>query len=529
MPETNILIIDDDQALVAALKEGLESLGYRVSAAYDGLQGILQAHQGRPRVIMLDFNMPAGGGAGVYERLRGSSDTAKIPIIFMTAATVDEVKGQIRSTPNTYFLKKPVSVAQLRKVLDKVLGDTSSRKKTAAGAPPTTESVPAAPPPTREAPPAPDSAPFAGAGPGAPPPTSPAPFAPPPTGGAPAAPPPTGSAPFAPPPTGGAPAVPPPTGGSPAVPPPTGAAPFAPPPAGGPPGAPPPDAAPAVPPPTGPSPFAPPPPGGPSAVPPPDAAPGGPPPTGASPFAPPPAGGPPAADPVPPSPGGDPMPPAPAGGGEAPDPLPPSPATPAPSAAPPVQDPPAAAAPPEPGPAAPEAAPAEAKPAEEKAPAPQVAPFAGTSPQPPVKCHEFEVRVTYADTDRLGIIYYANYFKYFELGRTELLRSLGLRYRDMEMERKVFLPVVETRCVYLGPSRYDDLLLVRTWLSWMGPASLCFQNEIYDREATDRLVARGFSRHAVLNEYWKPVRLPKDIRELLAVYLTQDPGRGSRR
>ena len=121
MSQHSVLIIDDDEDLVAALKEGLETLSYKVATAYDGLQGVMQAHQGKPDIIMLDFNMPAGGGSGVYERLRASTDTAKTPIVFLTGATVEEVKKTIRSTPNTFFLKKPLSVSQLRKVLDKII------------------------------------------------------------------------------------------------------------------------------------------------------------------------------------------------------------------------------------------------------------------------------------------------------------------------------------------------------------------------------------------------------------------------
>ncbi|MFH1726773.1 MAG: thioesterase family protein, partial [Elusimicrobiota bacterium] len=146
--------------------------------------------------------------------------------------------------------------------------------------------------------------------------------------------------------------------------------------------------------------------------------------------------------------------------------------------------------------------------------------FAGAAPGPPAgKHHQFEVRVTYADTDRLGIIYYANYLKYFELGRTELLRMLGIRYRDLETDRKIFLPAVESRCEYIAPCRYDDLVRVQTWISWMGPASLCFQNEVRNREDSDRLVARGFTRHAVVDEYWKPTRVPKDLRDRLLPYV----------
>ncbi|MFH1724545.1 MAG: response regulator, partial [Elusimicrobiota bacterium] len=150
MPERTVLIIDDDQVLVAAIKEGLETLGFKVAAAYDGLQGVLQAHQSKPSAIMLDFNMPAGGGAGVYERLRASTDTVQIPIIFVTGVTVQEVKGKIRSTPNTYFLRKPISVSQLQKVLDKILGPQGAAPASAQAPP-----QPRAAPPTPGLPPQP--------------------------------------------------------------------------------------------------------------------------------------------------------------------------------------------------------------------------------------------------------------------------------------------------------------------------------------------------------------------------------------
>ncbi|MDE2293287.1 MAG: acyl-CoA thioesterase [Elusimicrobia bacterium] len=136
--------------------------------------------------------------------------------------------------------------------------------------------------------------------------------------------------------------------------------------------------------------------------------------------------------------------------------------------------------------------------------------------------HSFDLRVAYGDTDRLGIIYYANYLRYFETGRTELLRALGLRVRDLEAERRIFMPAVECRVQYLAPCRYDELLRVRTWLSWLGPASVCFQNELSNMDEGGRLVARGFTRHAVLNDQWKASRMPADLRQRLAPYLKPD-------
>lgn len=136
-----------------------------------------------------------------------------------------------------------------------------------------------------------------------------------------------------------------------------------------------------------------------------------------------------------------------------------------------------------------------------------------------VKHHEFKVRVTYADTDKAGIIYYANYFKYLEQGRTELLRSLGVRYRDLEIGRKIFLPAVEARCEYLAPSRYDDLLVIRTWITELGRASVSFCCEVEDTELSGKIVARVHSRHAVVNDLWRPAKVPEDLRGVLAPFI----------
>jgi len=340
MAEKSILIIDDDQALVGALKDGLETLGFKVSAAYDGLQGVLQAHQGKPDVIMLDFNMPAGGGPGVYDRLRSSADTARTPIVFLTGMSVDEVKEKIKPTPNTFFLKKPITVAQLQKVLNKITSGTSGTPASKTGG--DASAAPPAPAPVGTPPPAP----------------------------------------------------------------------------------------------------------------------------------------------------------APSGGGE------------------PVFMTERRAVKPVFAPAP-----------EEGAPPPAAAPAAvSASASPPAfgaggtakKVFEYEVRVAYGDADRLGLLYHANHLKLFENGRTDLLRQAGVRLR--ELERTLFLPVVEARCEYLAPIRYDDLLRVRTWVSWIGPASVTFESEIRD-QAGARVLARGLSRLGVLNEFWKPVRIPKELKERLLPYL----------
>lgn len=129
------------------------------------------------------------------------------------------------------------------------------------------------------------------------------------------------------------------------------------------------------------------------------------------------------------------------------------------------------------------------------------------------KPYEYDVRIAYADTDRLGVVYYANYFALFERGRTELLRNMGLRYRDLEEQEKVFLPVSEAKCNYFSPAKYDDLVRIKTWVSKLGRASIEFQYEIYDA-GSGKKIAEGFTRHPFVNQAWKPVRVPEKVQKL---------------
>lgn len=123
----------------------------------------------------------------------------------------------------------------------------------------------------------------------------------------------------------------------------------------------------------------------------------------------------------------------------------------------------------------------------------------------------FETRIAYADTDRMGVMYYGNYFTLFERGRTELMRNAGLRYRDMEEVEKVFLPAAEASCRYLHPAKYDDLIRIVTRIQKLGGASVDFEYEIVNAETGVRL-AEGFTRHPFVNSDWKPVRVPASIK-----------------
>lgn len=122
-------------------------------------------------------------------------------------------------------------------------------------------------------------------------------------------------------------------------------------------------------------------------------------------------------------------------------------------------------------------------------------------------------RVSYGETDAMGVVYYANYLHLFERGRSELIRSLGLSYVEVE-EQGFFLPVREAQCRYLAPARYDQIIFIRTELSARTRASLSFAYEITD-ETRELVLARGMTQHAVVDASGKPVRVPTWLAERL--------------
>ena len=135
--------------------------------------------------------------------------------------------------------------------------------------------------------------------------------------------------------------------------------------------------------------------------------------------------------------------------------------------------------------------------------------------------YDFDVRIAYADTDRLGVVYYANYLVLFERGRTEYLRSLGMRYRDLEDKHKTFLPVMEAHCDYFAPASYDDLIRVRTFIAELGKAHILFRYEISNVDSGQR-VAVGTTKHPVVNRDWKPIRVPAVLKNLLAPHVASN-------
>ena len=119
----------------------------------------------------------------------------------------------------------------------------------------------------------------------------------------------------------------------------------------------------------------------------------------------------------------------------------------------------------------------------------------------------------YAETDTMGVVYYANYLVWFEVGRTDLLRDAGWSYREMEADG-YRLPVLEANCVYRQPARYDDELDVKTKGALVSPVRVKFMYDVV-RRADDVLLATGSTVHASIDRDGSPCRLPDRVRELL--------------
>ena len=122
-----------------------------------------------------------------------------------------------------------------------------------------------------------------------------------------------------------------------------------------------------------------------------------------------------------------------------------------------------------------------------------------------VRC---ELRVIYGDTDQMGVVYYANYLRWFEAGRTEFLRAKGLSYSEFEAREKLVLPVAEAGVKYLNGARYDDLVTVETRMVLARRASARFE---YAIKRGEDLLATGFTVHACVDGKGRIRRLPEDF------------------
>ncbi len=127
--------------------------------------------------------------------------------------------------------------------------------------------------------------------------------------------------------------------------------------------------------------------------------------------------------------------------------------------------------------------------------------------------HVHSLRVRYADSDQMGVAYYANYLVWFEVGRTEWLRSRGYAYRALESQG-IFLPVTEAVCRYLAPCRYDDLLYVVTSVGKLGRTVVRFDYRVLKEDG--KTAAIGHTEHCFLSRAGRPVRAPEEIARVLA-------------
>ena len=119
-----------------------------------------------------------------------------------------------------------------------------------------------------------------------------------------------------------------------------------------------------------------------------------------------------------------------------------------------------------------------------------------------------EIRVIYADTDQMGVVYHSNYLRYFEIGRTELLRELGISYKDMEA-CGLFLPVKEVFIDYKISIKYDDIIVINTCIDKLKNVSLKLKYEIRNKEDSDLLYTTGYTLHPFINKNGEIIR-PED-------------------
>ncbi|MBZ5661513.1 MAG: acyl-CoA thioesterase [Acidobacteriia bacterium] len=124
------------------------------------------------------------------------------------------------------------------------------------------------------------------------------------------------------------------------------------------------------------------------------------------------------------------------------------------------------------------------------------------------------VRVRYAETDKMGVVYYGNYYIYFEIGRVEYMRNLGIDYRRMEIDDDSMIVVAESKCRYRRPARYDDLLRIRTRMIEVKRRTIHFGYEILHDESGE-LLASGETIHVVCGSNGKPKALPEKYRTIL--------------
>ncbi|HWG57596.1 MAG TPA: thioesterase family protein [Candidatus Acidoferrales bacterium] len=125
---------------------------------------------------------------------------------------------------------------------------------------------------------------------------------------------------------------------------------------------------------------------------------------------------------------------------------------------------------------------------------------------------EATIRVRYAETDQMGVVYYGNYFTWFEIGRVELCRQLGFEYKQMEAEDDSFIVVAEASCRYKRPARFDDLLTIRTRILEAQRRTVRFGYELFN-QSSGEMIATGETLHVICDRLGRPKALPEKYRK----------------
>jgi len=133
--------------------------------------------------------------------------------------------------------------------------------------------------------------------------------------------------------------------------------------------------------------------------------------------------------------------------------------------------------------------------------------------------HKTKYRVIYGDTDKMGIAYYANYLRWFEMGRSEMFRSVGFTYKKIE-EKGVFLPVSEAYCKFLLPAQYDDVLIIETSIDNGVKGGMKFVYTISSEDGK-KIFTKGHTRHACVNSKGKVIRPPEFLSNLIEKQIKQ--------
>ncbi len=139
--------------------------------------------------------------------------------------------------------------------------------------------------------------------------------------------------------------------------------------------------------------------------------------------------------------------------------------------------------------------------------------------------NETRVRVRYAETDQMGVVYHSNHFIWFEVGRVELMRQMGFTYRDIERDEGRFIAVAEAKCQYRAPVFYDEEIVIRTWLKAVRDSVIVFSYELL-RPTTNDLLAEGETLHIVTDSDMKLAKLPeKYLKAFRAGVRRKEPGK----